>query len=240
MILAYGPSLAVFFIVLAAPATTQRQGKLVIAPLEDTEQIPVHQASEILTKVSRLETALEVMNEQLYVLLSGQKEFGTIIIDGFQTLNETLAEIKECLTCPQLKCPEGYHMYEKKTYGKFCYRFESNQCKSWSDARQTCQNEGGDLMIPDECTYQFFRDLAKPNEGTCEHFWIGGYTNTPGSSCVTVKGDPIASTFPFWSGGQPDGFGGESCLEMRSYFINYLMNDYHCHVQQGFICQIFP
>ncbi|KAK3578350.1 hypothetical protein CHS0354_039058 [Potamilus streckersoni] len=242
MILVYGPSFAVFFISLAALAGAQRAGKLVIAPLEDTykEQIPVHEASGIVSKISRIEAALEIMNGQLDILLSGQKEFGTIITDGFQMLNETLAEMKECLNCQQLKCPEGYHMYEKKKNGKFCYRFESNECKSWSDARKTCQYEGGDLMIPDECTYQFFRDLAKPNEGKCEHFWIGGYTNTPGSNCVTVKGKPLSSTFPFWLGGQPDGLGGESCLEMRSYFNNYLMNDYLCNVPQGFICQIFP
>ncbi|KAL3836321.1 hypothetical protein ACJMK2_021755 [Sinanodonta woodiana] len=241
MMFAYVPSLAVFFLFLEASATAQRQAKIDIAPLEShsKEHILADPVSGIVAKLSRLEAALEIMNGHLDILLSGQKEFATIINDGFQMLNETLAEMKECLNCPQLKCPDGYHIYEKK-HEKFCYRFESNQCKSWSDARRTCQSEGGDLMILDECTYQFFRDLAKPNEGTCSHFWIGGYTNTPGSNYVTVKGDPIASTFPFWTGGQPDGLGGESCLEMRSYFNNYLMNDFHCHVPQGFICQIFP
>ncbi|KAL3836322.1 hypothetical protein ACJMK2_021756 [Sinanodonta woodiana] len=171
MILAYVTSVAVLFIFLEASATAQRQGK------QDEEHILFDKVSGIVAKLSRLEATLTVMNGQLDILLSGQKEFATIIIDGFQMLNATLAEMKECMNCPQR---------------------------------------------------------------TCSHFWIGGYTNTPGSNYVTVKGDPIANTFPFWSVGQPDGVRGESCLEMRSYFTNYLMNDHLCYVQEGFICQIFP
>ncbi|KAL3868866.1 hypothetical protein ACJMK2_041623 [Sinanodonta woodiana] len=140
-----------------------------------------------------------------------------------------------------VQCPNGYTTYESEKCGRLCVRYESNQCKSWFDARQTCQIEGGDLMAPSECSYPFFREQASLNEGNCSHFWIGGRTETPGSNYVTVKGDVILqdSSFSYWSIGQPDGLGGESCLEMRSYFNNYLMNDYHCQVKQGFICQVF-
>ncbi|KAK3578349.1 hypothetical protein CHS0354_039057 [Potamilus streckersoni] len=240
MIITYGLSLDVFVIFLAVSATSQvsvtgqRQGKLV------PEQIFIHEANDIPSRVSRMETLLENVNSKLETLLTGQVDVLTIIIDGFRMMNETLTKMKECMNCQQLTCPHGYQSYINPNAKSFCYRFESNQCKSWSDARQTCQNEGGDLMIPDGNTYQAFRNLAKPNEGKCSHFWIGGYSSTPGSNYVTVKGNPIASNFPYWSSGQPDGLGGESCLEMRSYFTNYLMNDYICSAAQGFICQIFP
>ncbi|KAL3836323.1 hypothetical protein ACJMK2_021757 [Sinanodonta woodiana] len=233
MIFANGMSLDIFLIFLAASASAQRQGKLVISPFDIT-------VNDVPSRVSRIEASLEDMNRKLETLLPGQVDVLTLLVNGFRMMNETLTKIKECMNCQQLTCPHGYQAYTNPNTKSFCYRFESNQCKSWSDARQTCQSEGGDLMIPDESTYQTFRNLAKPNEGKCSHFWIGGYSSTPGSNYVTVKGSTIASSFPYWSSGQPDGLGGESCLEMRSYFNNYLMNDYICSGAQGFICQMFP
>ncbi|KAL3881943.1 hypothetical protein ACJMK2_028326 [Sinanodonta woodiana] len=140
----------------------------------------------------------------------------------------------------KVQCPNNYTKCESEKCGRFCYRYESNQCKSWFDARQICQNEGGDLMVPSECSYPFFREQASLNEGSCSHFWIGGRTENQGFSYVTVKGDviPQDSSFSYWSIGQPDG-GGETCLEMRSYFNNYLMNNFHCVYEEGFICQFF-
>ncbi|KAK3578348.1 hypothetical protein CHS0354_039056 [Potamilus streckersoni] len=201
--------------------------------IKDAEQVKLMQ-----DRLSSIGAALETINGRLGILLTEQNGLQALITNGFQMMNKTLAEIKKCLNCTQLKCPDGY-LNETK-FGPFCYRLESNRCKSWSRARQTCQNEGGDLVIPDVNTYQFFRNLAKNSKGQCQHFWIGGYTSTPGSNYVTVSGVSIPITFPFWSVGQPDGLGGENCLEMRSYFTNYLMNDYHCNVPHGFICQKLP
>ncbi|KAL3881942.1 hypothetical protein ACJMK2_028325 [Sinanodonta woodiana] len=157
----------------------------------------------------------------------------------FHTDTITFAKRSRCMYVFQ--CPKNYTKCESEKCGRFCYRYESNQCQSWFDARQICQNEGGDLMVPSECSYQFFREKASLNEGSCSQFWIGGRTENQGFSYVTVKGDviPQDSRFSYWSIGQPDGLGGENCLEMRMNFNNYLMNNYHCEVKEGFICQFF-
>ncbi|KAL3846714.1 hypothetical protein ACJMK2_017680 [Sinanodonta woodiana] len=135
-------------------------------------------------------------------------------------------------------CPSTYYLYST-TCGRFCYRYESSECKSWTSARTTCRAEGGDLLVPSECFYQFFKDHARQNEGSCSNFWIGGSTTTPGSNYTSVRGDLISNSVPLWASGQPDAFGGtESCIEMFSSF-NYLMNDAECSNSKGFICQLF-
>ncbi|KAK3578353.1 hypothetical protein CHS0354_039063 [Potamilus streckersoni] len=191
--------------------------------------------SKMATDLMTLKTKSSQVIKTLNAVLTNSKAFEQKVLAGIDSIVKTLEEIKYCLGCT---CPKGYELYSSVQCGKFCYRFESNNCSSWSAARSVCQADGGDLLVPSECYYQYFREKAQQREGTCSHFWIGGYTNTPGSNYVTVKGNPIPSSFPFWSVGQPDGLGGESCLEMRSYFTNYLMNDYHCDQAQGFICQI--
>ncbi|KAL3870929.1 hypothetical protein ACJMK2_038957 [Sinanodonta woodiana] len=136
-------------------------------------------------------------------------------------------------------CPTGYYLYSTAC-GRFCYRYESNDCKSWSSARATCIAEGGDLLVPSECYYKFFKDNAQQNEGNCTNVWLGGSTTTPGYNFTSVRGEPIPDNFSFWNTGQPDpARETESCLEMRKEFNNYRMNDYDCSVQQGFICQKF-
>ncbi|KAL3846654.1 hypothetical protein ACJMK2_017683 [Sinanodonta woodiana] len=138
-----------------------------------------------------------------------------------------------------VRCPSTYYLYST-TCGRFCYRYESSECKSWTSARTTCKAEGGDLLVPSECYYQFFKDQATQNEGSCSNFWLGGSTTTPGSNYTSVRGDPILDSFPFWGSNQPDGTGGrESCIEMARSFSNYLMNDALCSNTKGFICQIF-
>ncbi|KAK3578354.1 hypothetical protein CHS0354_039065 [Potamilus streckersoni] len=191
--------------------------------------------SRMATDLLRLKTKSSQTMKMLYTMLTYRKKFERKVLAGINSIVNTLEEIKHCLGCT---CPKGYERYSSATCGTFCYRFESNNCSSWSAARSVCQAEGGDLLVPSECYYQFFREKAQQHEGTCSHFWIGGNTNTPGSNYVNVKGDPVPSSFSFWSVGQPDGLLGESCLEMRSYLTNYLMNDYHCDRPEGFVCQI--
>ncbi|KAK3578351.1 hypothetical protein CHS0354_039060 [Potamilus streckersoni] len=242
-------SLCAFLLLSAKTGTAQEENEMdgrMDAVRSQTEENNVQTDNSENRQATTLEDIEKRLSAWFYDedLIAIRGRYLNSIINTLNNMSATLNELKQCMTCrkptPPITCPTGYKKYVNDTCGNSCYRYESSQCKSWNDARQTCQKEGGDLMIPTECSYQFFREQAKQNEGTCSQFWIGGYTNTPGKKYVTVKGDPIPTSFSYWTGSQPDGLGGESCLEMRSYFTNYLMNDYHCRVGEGFICQIFP
>ncbi|KAK3604392.1 hypothetical protein CHS0354_011883, partial [Potamilus streckersoni] len=134
-------------------------------------------------------------------------------------------------------CPAPYILYSTEC-GRFCYRYESSDCKVWSAARTVCRTEGGDLLEPSECYYNFFSGKAKQNEGKCRpSYWLGASTTTPGNNFVTVRDIPVLNSASFWNTGQPDG-GNESCVEMASV-IQYKANDNLCTNNQSFICQIF-
>ncbi|KAL3882087.1 hypothetical protein ACJMK2_028459 [Sinanodonta woodiana] len=120
----------------------------------------------------------------------------------------------------------------------FCYRTESRVCKTWTEARDTCQSEGGDLMNPDEDTFQFFIDKAElQNYGQCGSFWVGGYSNKTELNFVSVRGNSIPMSFRYWFYGQPD-LSNENCLELQQSY-GYYLNNYVCDKQDGFICQIY-
>ncbi|KAI3358828.1 hypothetical protein L3Q82_015224, partial [Scortum barcoo] len=60
---------------------------------------------------------------------------------SFQTLRDEHEAVKRNLTdepCP--KCEEGWEQYEAK-----CYYF-SNDKSSWSESRDACKDQGGDLV----------------------------------------------------------------------------------------------
>ncbi|KAK3602525.1 hypothetical protein CHS0354_003777 [Potamilus streckersoni] len=161
-----------------------------------------------------------------------------MIILGVAILPELLQRRNSTPITPAPGCPPTYYLYSTEC-GRFCYRYESSNCKSWTSSRTVCREEGGDLLVPSECYYKFFKDNAQQNEGSCPtQFWLGGSTTSPGTNFISVGGAPISNTFSFWRSGQPDGGGGtENCLEMRKSY-SYLMNDVLCKTIQGFICQI--
>ncbi|KAL3870877.1 hypothetical protein ACJMK2_038909 [Sinanodonta woodiana] len=136
-------------------------------------------------------------------------------------------------------CPARYSMYAESC-GRFCYRYESSACRTWDNARTVCQQEGGDLLAPSVCNYEFLRMRARQNEGICQtNFWLGARRPAGGNNMVTVLGEAIPNNANFWAGGQPDNADNvEQCMEMRKDFNSYLANDRSCAQSQGFICQI--
>ncbi|KAL3870794.1 hypothetical protein ACJMK2_038837 [Sinanodonta woodiana] len=137
-----------------------------------------------------------------------------------------------------VRCPAGYSLYSQSC-GRFCYRYEANACKDWDNARATCQAEGGDLLVPTECNYQYFREQAETIVGICDsEFWLGAQRPTNGADFITVEGDTISNTANFWKQGQPDNTNGtENCLEMRRDY-DLLANDLKCSQLSGYICQV--
>ncbi|KAK3606728.1 hypothetical protein CHS0354_006506 [Potamilus streckersoni] len=91
------------------------------------------------------------------------------------------------------KCPDNYIPVSPTS--NTCIRFFTTT-KTFSDARTTCQNDGGDLLKPDVVDFDLIRAHADANkgDGTCD-FWIGAreaaigvWSDLNGKSIPTLGG----------------------------------------------------
>ncbi len=129
-------------------------------------------------------------------------------------------------------CPAGYEYYYQD---HFCYKFHS-ECKTWSEARQVCQQEGGDLIWLKESNLDFFRDVSRSQGGTCSNVWVGATDIISEGQWYWVNGEKVRCTF--WQQDQPDNrFDDEDCANLIKLF-DYKLNDQLCNDKENFICQI--
>ncbi len=153
-----------------------------------------------------------------------------------QTLEKSIADVLSRLSTLKLStglstCRAGYEYYRED---KFCYKFHS-ECKSWSEARQICQQEGGDLISLKESNFNFFKDVARSKAGTCNHVWVGTTDISSEGKWNWLNGVNISSIF--WQPQQPDNWDNkEHCGDLKS--SEYLLNDENCNLTLHFLCQI--
>ncbi|KAL3879770.1 hypothetical protein ACJMK2_032056 [Sinanodonta woodiana] len=129
-------------------------------------------------------------------------------------------------------CRTGYEYYQQD---KFCYKFHSD-CKTWSEARSVCQEEGGDLISLKQGSFEYFRSVVKQQTGACNGAWVGATDVSSPGDWNWLNGDVIANIF--WSTDQPDNWQGvEHCADMMRLY-DFYMNDEKCNSTAHFLCQI--
>ncbi|KAK3590353.1 hypothetical protein CHS0354_029577 [Potamilus streckersoni] len=153
-----------------------------------------------------------------------------ILVRSVSRISDVIASIRRVVG--HSKCRSGYEYYQQD---KFCYKFHS-ECKSWSEARQVCREEGGDLISLKEANLDYFRSVARLESGPCSGVWVGSTDITLEGIWKWLNGETINRIF--WYPEQPDNWQGEEhCGQMMKVF-NYLMNDEYCNEALHFICQI--
>ncbi|XP_068086732.1 hemolymph lipopolysaccharide-binding protein-like [Anabrus simplex] len=131
-------------------------------------------------------------------------------------------------TKPKL-CPHsGYRLFEAFN----CYKTYSDR-KSWSDAREQCKRDGGDLMVleSERERNEVFPTML-PSVGYWNP-WMGVYKPEGEDRWVSVKGEPALSSW--WWPGAPDNRAGDKCAAANK--IGLLWN-YNCAERRSFICEI--
>ncbi|KAL3879768.1 hypothetical protein ACJMK2_032054 [Sinanodonta woodiana] len=156
--------------------------------------------------------------------------------ESFKTLTAKLETLERKIDkigrIGNARCPNGYEYYEQD---KFWYKFH-NDCKSWSEAREACQKEGGDLISLNENNFEFFRHFAQSNAGDCYHVWVGTADISAQGQWYWLNGERVSSIL--WQPGQPDNTNNnEYCGDLR-YHFQYRLNDHVCSYKAHFICQI--
>ncbi|XP_068086993.1 hemolymph lipopolysaccharide-binding protein-like [Anabrus simplex] len=125
-------------------------------------------------------------------------------------------------------CPHsGYRLFEAFN----CYK-TYRELKIWSDAREQCKRDGGDLMVSESERER--REVFPPME---EHVsrspWMGVYKPEGEDRWVSVRGEPALSSW--WRPRYPNNNAGKKCaLAVRT---GLLMN-YNCAERRSFICEI--
>jgi len=108
--------------------------------------------------------------------------------------------------------------------------------KTWNDARRTCQQFGGDLVIvKDPLINQWLAMQHSKNK--VGGIWIGASDQAKEGTWIWTDGSSVNS--PYWSGGQPDDYGiGQDCA-----YVNFVSpgkwDDGNCGATFPFVCQFF-
>ncbi|KAK3597088.1 hypothetical protein CHS0354_021190 [Potamilus streckersoni] len=133
------------------------------------------------------------------------------------------------------RCPVCHSGYEYYQQDKFCYKFY-NVCQTWSEARQVCQNEGGDLISLNNRNLNFFNELALHKSGSCDDVWVGATDVSSEGQWNWLNGDKVSSDL--WAINQPDNWDSiEHCGDLHKRF-DYELNDADCSRNKHFICQV--
>ncbi|KAK3611169.1 hypothetical protein CHS0354_026577 [Potamilus streckersoni] len=128
------------------------------------------------------------------------------------------------------RCPSGYDYIDNS-----CYKFH-NECKTWFEARQICQNESGDLIKLKAKHLDFFRNLLRSKRGACSMVWVGATkAGVDGNWRWLIGGEVVVSGI--WYQGNPKTSGNENCGSLAN-ITDYKMSNKDCTLEGNFICQI--
>ncbi|XP_013408839.1 C-type lectin domain family 4 member E [Lingula anatina] len=126
-------------------------------------------------------------------------------------------------------------------YGTSCY-FIGLLPKTWSEAREICQNMDGDLVAietygEDSFLYQQIKSLPVL---TNVYYWTGGYQNLAiykdqWKWMSTDQSIPFNSQYSRWKSGQPSSL-FEHCLNLLCN-ENCEWNDARCSLKFPFVCE---
>ncbi len=128
-------------------------------------------------------------------------------------------------------CRTGYDYYQQD---QFCFKFYSD-CKTWSEARQVCQQDGGELISLNDRNLEFFRNLARTKAGSCNNVWVGTTDASSEGQWNWQNGEKVSSAF--WASGQPDNWASkENCGDLNKIF-DYKLNDEDCSNKLHYLCR---
>ena len=128
-------------------------------------------------------------------------------------------------------CPDGW-----LNYGSSCYYVKDTATRKQSDARQHCQNLGGDLaIIKSENQNDFiFSLIQSQNTFTKWGAWIGIQRRKADGKFSWIDNTPVDGSYSIWAGGEPNNAGGsENCVQMYGNSpLEKEWNDLFCEVSE--------
>ena len=149
----------------------------------------------------------------------------------FATMQSSCSAIGGPATAPPLEqctCDQGWDVF-----GDHCY-FYGTDTKSWNDAEEYCQAEGGHLAsVNTPAIEDYVLDELK-RRGLYEA-WFGG--NDIEEEGVWKWTDHTPWEFTNWAPNEPNNSheGNEDCLSPQAH-MEFLWNDFRCTLNKPFVC----
>ncbi|CAL4062335.1 unnamed protein product [Meganyctiphanes norvegica] len=116
-----------------------------------------------------------------------------------------------------------------------CFYAFTHKKVGWHEAREQCQDMGGDLAAPRRPVL-LTMDLR--DKGHIENLALGGYKPSNGNWSWVSPGRRIVEK---WSSGEPnirpDGHQEEGCVHYWPDGAMPFVADYNCNSSWGFVCQ---
>ncbi|XP_062868150.1 macrophage mannose receptor 1 [Trichomycterus rosablanca] len=128
---------------------------------------------------------------------------------------------------PDSHCDQGYLLF-----GDHCYRFESENVKTFQEAETYCMSQSGHLAsLHDQETVSFLTAHMLTAS------WIGLNDIAQEGQFQWTDGTP--TNFLPWGVGQPDDYNNEDCVQIRGteHWETGKLNDSPCSSTLPFICQ---
>ncbi|XP_055995966.1 macrophage mannose receptor 1-like isoform X2 [Ostrea edulis] len=122
--------------------------------------------------------------------------------------------------------------WEEDPNSNNCYQFFDKQL-DWMDAREICQNNGGDLASIESREEQFYVS-GKIHNMNSVALWIGINDRAGEGRFSWTDNSPVA--YLHWGNGEPNDYRHrEDCAAIFTTTSNW--NDYPCSNRNGFICK---
>ena len=103
--------------------------------------------------------------------------------------------------------------------------------KTWTDAEEFCQQEGGNLVsVTSEAINEHIYKEKKRRD--LSWLWLGGSDQE--KEGVWKWSDESPWEFKNWNHGEPSNQTGQDCLAQTGYSKKW--NDYNCKAQTNFVC----
>jgi cysteine-rich repeat protein len=175
-----------------------------------------------------------------YVIVDGDPDDFTLDFTLSKCGNGIQEGLEECddQSCPSCVSCTGAGEFWDAAHTR-CYRF-FNENRSWSDARESCVEWGGDLVGLSTTTE--FDDVVTHPLGPAElqPLWTGGYALS--IQCAYIWSDGEAWRQDNWGLAQPDNLTPpESCVSLsRQLTGQYKMLDELCTALHPYLCERIP
>ncbi|XP_067014884.2 snaclec coagulation factor IX/factor X-binding protein subunit A isoform X1 [Anabrus simplex] len=155
---------------------------------------------------------------------------GTSMSQGIEPVTPSNTTPAAATTTKPKFCPHsGYQLFG----GFNCYK-RYHEIKSWSDAREQCKSDGGDLMVVEsererkEVIPSMFKNASSKLS-----VWMGVYRLLYEDRWETVKGEPALSSW--WAAGEPNKRPDHMCADTNS---SGLLHNWDCDAWVPYICEI--
>ncbi|XP_068086067.1 macrophage mannose receptor 1 [Anabrus simplex] len=161
--------------------------------------------------------------------ISGAMEPATPSTTTMITPTATITTTTRPMPCPH---NSGYQLFP----GYNCYKaFPSDgERKNWSDARERCRKDGGDLMAIE--TSRERKDVFIPLYESVNFLsspWMGVYMPQGQDIWLSVRGEAVVSIR--WWPGEPEKNTARKCAIANA---NGKLGNWECASRQAFICEI--